>query len=85
MLRWLWYFSFTLRCWSAWALLSQQNPTSPLQPCVLLAPFWAGRPAAWICNDAGPGQPGSYLVSLKEHDVLKEHGAAPVNYCSWKH
>ena len=50
----------------AWALLAQQKPTSPLQPCILLAPFWTGRPAAGICNNPGPGQPGFYLISLKE-------------------
>ena len=58
-------------------MLAQQKPPSPLQPHDFLAPFWAGHPAARIFNNPGPSQPGSYLISLKEHHILKGHRAPP--------
>lgn len=39
--------------------------------------IWTGRPAAEICKDPRPGQPGSYFISLKDHHVLKKHRAPP--------
>ena len=47
------FHKYLISCCRARALLAKQKPTSPLQPWVLLAPFWAGRLLPWFVTSQG--------------------------------
>ena len=66
----------------AWALLAQWKPPLPSQPCVLLAPFWAGSPRTGICNDLGLARLDPPLSHEKNIASYRDTESLHVSYSS---